>query len=571
MPQKIEDLPPNWDDIEEECQYVRLTCPLTISCEDGTLSFIITSLHWTFNYDFWIRVTAHSEDNSTILKQINIDKHHPLLESLSEALNDNVKKPEPHLNSLQLHILGELLDFLFWEDTISKMANAHLAYPDLALDKFSGTDPDQDAEEFIRLIECKINFALGTEPDEDDAEHIIYLFRKKALFSSLLRGPAAEWYGSTFQDAVTWNEVRTLFITRCSDGGNKFRHRMEVEHCIRADGEEIRNFLHRVKKTVDKRWPDDMVGIAPGDQNAERTAQARQRRQRFIDYTLKGLRPQYLQRKAQEYLMEHRNATWNDFSTHLINNVSYQVSTSFLNDEEQNKAQMASLGQELKNLRTELKEHRINALEGNQRPVDPNQKGRQNATRFWGYCRTNGRTPSYCRKKIRDEEIKKLQNEATAEKKVTFTQDYNMKRGPSHGFGNWTRRNDDNGAMMWTPRSFTRGNFRLSNQNSNNFRQNRPFERRGYPTNNNNQYNDHRANSSYRSKPGPIQELGSNNNYSRSPSTSRQDPLPRISATNPDQIRLTLQCLTGLEMETWATIYPTTRNFQLPTTVTNQT
>ena len=45
------------------------------------------------------------------------------------------------------------------------MANAHLAYPDLALDKFPGTDPDQDAEAFIHLIECKINFALGTEPE----------------------------------------------------------------------------------------------------------------------------------------------------------------------------------------------------------------------------------------------------------------------------------------------------------------------------------------------------------------------------------------------------------------------
>ena len=53
---------------------------------------------------------------------------------------------------------------------------------------------------------------------------------------------------------------------------------MEVEHCIRADGEEIRKLLHRIKKTVDKGWPDDTVGIAPGDQNAERTAQARQTR-----------------------------------------------------------------------------------------------------------------------------------------------------------------------------------------------------------------------------------------------------------------------------------------------------
>ena len=45
----------------------------------------------------------------------------------------------------------------------------------------------------------------------------------------------------------------------------------------------------------------------------------------------------------------------------------------------------------------------------------------------------------------------------------------------------------------------------------------------------------------------------------------------RISAINTDQIRLTLQCLIGLEIETRATIYPRTRNSQLPTTVTNQT
>ena len=167
------------------------------------------------------------------------------------------------------------------------MANAHLAYPDLALDKFSGTDPDQDAEAFIRLIECKINFVPGAEPNEADAEHVIYLFRKKALFSSLLRGPAVEWYGSTIQDAMTSNEVRTLFITRFSDGRNKFRLRMEVEQCIRADGEEIRNFLLRLKKTMDKGWPDDMAGIVAAKEAAERTAQARQRRQRYIDYTLK--------------------------------------------------------------------------------------------------------------------------------------------------------------------------------------------------------------------------------------------------------------------------------------------
>ena len=76
-------------------------------------------------------------------------------------------------------------------------------------------------------------------------------------------------------------------------------------------------------------------------------------------------------------------------------------------------------------------------MEGTSKPVDPNQKERQNATRFCNYCRTNGHTPSWCRKKIRDEELKKIENERTAEKIVTFTQDYNKKRGPSHGSGQW--------------------------------------------------------------------------------------------------------------------------------------
>ena len=84
-----------------------------------------------------------------------------------------------------------------------------------------------------------VSFVHGTEPEAAADEPVIYLFRKKSLFSSLLQGLTAEWYGSTITDAMTWNDVRTLFITRFSDGRNKFRPRMEVEHCIRADGEEI--------------------------------------------------------------------------------------------------------------------------------------------------------------------------------------------------------------------------------------------------------------------------------------------------------------------------------------------
>ena len=216
------------------------------------------------------------------------------------------------------------------------MANAHLAYPDLALDKFSGADPDQVAESFVQLIERKINFALGDAPADPD-DLISNTFPNKALFFSLLRGPAAEWYENNIENATTWADTRAQYITRFSDGRNNFRHRMEVEHCVRGDGEEIRNFLHRIKKIVDKGWPDDMEGIVEADRVAERQAQGRQR---YIDYTLRGLRPRYLQRKAQEYMMEHRNAIWNAFSTRIIQrDVSYQVSSNFLNDEEQTKVQ----------------------------------------------------------------------------------------------------------------------------------------------------------------------------------------------------------------------------------------
>ena len=74
--------------------------------------------------------------------------------------------------------------------------------------------------------------------------------------------------------------------------------------------------------------------------------------------------------------MENPNATWNNFSTRIIQrDVSYQVSSNFLDDEEQTNVQLVSMGQEMKNFSCELQEHRANALE-NSRQTNPNQKGR---------------------------------------------------------------------------------------------------------------------------------------------------------------------------------------------------
>ena len=130
--------------------------------------------------------------------------------------------------------------------------------------------------------------------------------------------------------------------------------------------------------------------------------------------------------------MENPNSTWNEFSTRIIQrNEPSKTSFSFLNDEEQNKAQSTTLGQKMKNLRHYLQEPWGNAIEGSSQPIDPNPKRRQNATRFCNYCRTIGHTPIWCHKKIEDERLKQFENKRTA-KKVTFTQDHNRKQGRSH-------------------------------------------------------------------------------------------------------------------------------------------
>ena len=143
------------------------------------------------------------------------------------------------------------------------MANTHPAYPGLAIGKFCGTDPDQDAETFIQLIERKMNSALGDAP-ADAGELANYTFGRKALFFSLLRRPATAWCENNITNATSWENVRTKFTARFSDGWNNFQYRMEGEHCIRGDG-VFWNFLHLIERTVDKERPDDIEGIAPSE------------------------------------------------------------------------------------------------------------------------------------------------------------------------------------------------------------------------------------------------------------------------------------------------------------------
>ena len=88
-----------------------------------------------------------------------------------------------------------------------------------------------------------------------------------------------------------------------------------------------------------------------------------------MDYNLRGLKPNYLQLKAREQLMECPNATRNDFSTHNFEkDIMLDVCSNFLHDVEQIKTELTTRRREMRKLRTELQEHRVNCMEGISRP-----------------------------------------------------------------------------------------------------------------------------------------------------------------------------------------------------------
>ena len=226
------------------------------------------------------------------------------------------------------------------------MADNTVSFPDLALDKFSGNDPDQYAKSLLLTVENKTNFSLGSTPT-DIAERARYLFRKKALFSSLLRGPAAEWYADSINDAATWDQIRTAFIDRFLDDRDKCRHRITAENCVRGNEELIKHFYQRVKSAVDKGWPLD-----PNGTNAERDNQQNQRNAKNIEFTIRGLRPTGLEKKAHGYLIEHPNATWDAFQTHITSkHVIHTISSKLVpNGSSDQNTKLHSLKQQIKEL-----------------------------------------------------------------------------------------------------------------------------------------------------------------------------------------------------------------------------
>ena len=114
----------------------------------------------------------------------------------------------------------------------------------------------------------------------------------------------------------------------------------------------------------------------------------RQRSQKFFDFSIKGLRPLALNSKAHEFMIEHPNSNWDQFTNHVITkDLTFVVATDPANKSTTDK--MTSIETQIKELSEFIKNQEVKAINDQNlfQRRHPDIKGRPNSTRFCEYCR----------------------------------------------------------------------------------------------------------------------------------------------------------------------------------------
>ena len=149
-------------------------------------------------------------------------------------------------------------------------------------------------------------------------------------------------------------------------------------------------------------------------------AEGRHRRQRYLDYGLRGLKPRYHHPKAQEYLMDRPNDTWNDFCTQIIQkDLILEVSSTFLSYEEKTKAELATLRREIKKPSIRVEKISRQCRSCNFTDFPSRSTGETKTSRFCNYSHKNGHTLNWCRKKMPDEEVQIIRFDMSSKRNIS--------------------------------------------------------------------------------------------------------------------------------------------------------
>ena len=113
MPRENKKAPLLWSIVrsngENEIDKILFNRSWTITSEDKSLPKVLSQVKWTFNDDFWIRVTTHPKANPNISQQLDRSNHHPFLKPQHDAHLENYDLPEPQLNNPQLQFYGSFI------------------------------------------------------------------------------------------------------------------------------------------------------------------------------------------------------------------------------------------------------------------------------------------------------------------------------------------------------------------------------------------------------------------------------------------------------------------------------
>ena len=183
--------------------------------------------------------------------QVNILSTHPTKNNHELAIISCSNTPEIFYILKQLNQPYSTIDkftkkFIFIKPKLNCISR-------FSTQKNTDLDQNEDASDLSNIIIKKIAFSLGTRPagpcDDQDA----YDNRQRALYGSILRGPADKWY-QVLAAGLPWNNIRDLFITRFTD--DKYRRQIDTENIKIQPVELIKSYIHRLNFAVDCGWPN---------------------------------------------------------------------------------------------------------------------------------------------------------------------------------------------------------------------------------------------------------------------------------------------------------------------------
>ena len=354
--------------------------------------------------------------------------------------------------------------------------------------KYSGVDDEMTAENFIVLIEQKLNYALdpvanigaGADNAARAAHNVLVQndFRKrKGYFHACLTQNAFEWLRIETNNIATWEALREAFIARFQDDKLKYKWQISVKNAKRTPNETIPSFAYRIQQGVNVGWPH---------LNQE------QRNAKYMEFFIDGLTPVALKREVCKHRIEHDELTWANLKAHATTkDLSLQMSAEFTNGQYKDTDKVLALESEINALKERISQTTINAVNVTDAK---NDISRQNQTRFCTDCKRSGHTKQFCfKRKARQREDEKRRNQQKPNfrrpNRYNSNQNYNNRRlrEQSHDRNyndNRSNRNDkryNDGENR--RRTYEAQNNRRNNYQSRSHSRDSQYNRR-YPSNN---------------------------------------------------------------------------------------